>query len=75
MAKGGGGKSPGIWYWLLAAVFYLPFSRYLASNGYHTADDFFEDLLLIAVLAALIIAPLALLYMLLFRTSGKRRDD
>ena len=67
-----------IWFLIACAALYLPARKYMASRGYESANDFFEDLLTVVIGLSILIIPIVIIYLLLFKNwEGKKtkRED
>lgn len=65
------GKFVTIWVAILCGVLYLPFRQYLTSHGYGSAEEFFEDMLSIALGLSVVVVPAILVYIVFFKESAR----
>jgi hypothetical protein len=64
------GKYLGLWLLLGCCTLYLPFRSYLADSGYENAEEFFQDLLVGAILLSAVVLVVVVIYLIFFKSPG-----
>ena len=60
---------------IACAALYIPFHQFIQSRGYESTEEFFQDVVLVLIIAGIIILPILALYRLTREPKKKKKPE